>query len=142
MNMKSNLNWNTILVVAGVDILQVVLRQGVFFTMWNVIAGIILACLLAAVKLGPDANLQELAVLSTVWGLTLVLVLSVPLQKLSNPDSQDVFFFFIWGMMTIAAYLGLSLQSRNRTAQNSGQATPGINPEPVKRVDGDNLPQD
>lgn len=130
--MKPNPHWNTILIVAAVGIAQATFKLGPP-SMWQVIAGVILICLLATCKVTPTWSFQETAVLSTLWGLTVINTCGIGLQRLANPDSSDVFFFFVWAMISVAAYVGITF-SLNRQMPKGVLTPPSASEEPPSTV--------
>lgn len=105
------------LVVAGVGIWEVFTKAGTF-TMWHMMAGIILVCLLSTCKATAAWSLQETFMLAMTWGLTLVTTLGVGLQKLASYDNADVFFFFVWAMISVAAYVGIAYTLRSHAPKD------------------------
>lgn len=133
--MKTIPHWNTVVIVAAIGILQTSVRQG-YFSMWHLMTGIILICLLSTCKAQADWSFQEIAVLCTTWGLTIVNALGIVLQKLTNPENPDIFFFFVWGMVSVAAYVGIaySLKSQVPHAPKALTPSPGATEEPPPLV--------
>jgi hypothetical protein len=122
-------NLSTVLAVAVASTIQVAVTEGAF-TLWNVMIGAVLICVLLTYRSASRVTIFEVGALSTVWGLNIVITIGVFVQWLfpnwpRDPENHEIrprYFFYIWLIATTVIFV-VALALNARKPANSPQGT-------------------
>jgi hypothetical protein len=121
-----------ILAVAVGGIIQVAVTDGPF-TLWNLMTGTILVCVLSTYRFCGSERFSDLAALATVWGLTLVIAFGYFVQcacvgcyRTCNGELQPKYYLMIWLVVSTVAYVPIWILAKR--AAKRAQDVSGLQP--------------